>query len=123
MKMRAATEVDDEVRGATLTEPSAVSAAERAVEAAQRIVVERLELIRLETQEAFGSLLVRAGFILAAGFVAILGWCALAAALVIVLATQVPMSLAVSLALVGGAHVIAGALIGVAVSVSAGRKT
>ena len=90
------------------------------MEAAQRIVVERLELIRLEIQDALARLVRRAGLVLAAGFIAILGWCGLATALVLVLAEQMP--LAVSLALVGCVHVLGGAL-GVALVVSAERRT
>ncbi len=100
-------------------EPSALSAAERAVEAAQRIVVERLELIRLEVEESLGLLVRRAGLVLAAGFVAILGWSALAVAMIVVLADHVP--LAASIAIVGGVHVLGGIGLGVAAAGSGGR--
>jgi hypothetical protein len=97
---------------ATHGEPSAVSAAERAVEAAQRIAVERLELMRLELQEAVGRFAQRIGLVLAAGFVTILGWGGLAIALVVVLADRMP--LAASIAIVAGAHVLVGIVCGVA---------
>ena len=100
-------------------EPNAASAAERAVEAAQRIVVERLELIRLEVQEALAGAMVRSGLVLAAGFVAILGWTALAVALVLGLAEHVP--LAGAIAVVGGAHVLAGVVMG-AIAASSGSR-
>jgi hypothetical protein len=88
-------------------EPSAVNAAERAVEAAQRIVVDRIELIRLEAQEALTSLVVRTGLMIAAGVVILLGWSALAVAAALWLSTW--MLLPASLALVGAVHVLAGA--------------
>lgn len=100
-------------------EPSALSAAERAVEAAQRIVVERLELIRLEAEESLGLLVRRGGLVLAAGFVAILGWSALAVAMILVLADHVP--LAASIAIEGGVHVLGGIGLGVAAAGSGGR--
>jgi uncharacterized membrane protein YqjE len=111
--------MDDEIQ--TPVEPSAVSAAERAVEAAQRIVVERLELIRLELQDALAQLVQRTGLVLAVGFIAILGWCGLAIALVLVLAEQMP--LAASIALVGGVHVLGGGVLGVAMAPSGERRT
>ncbi len=103
------------------SEPSAISAAERAVEAAQRIVVERLELMRLELVDALERLVLRAGLGLAAGFVTILGWCGLAVALVVVLAEHMP--LAASIAIVAGTHVLLGIVLGVASASLTKRKT
>jgi hypothetical protein len=104
----------------TPSEPSAVSAAERAVEAAQRIAVERLELMRLEFMDGLTGLLQRTGLLLAAGLVTILGWCGLAAALVVLLADRMPVAAAI--ALVGGVHVIGGVVLGVAATAMTGRK-
>jgi hypothetical protein len=101
-------------------EPSAAAAVERAVDAAQRIAVERLELIRLELMEGLAGLMQRAGLMLAAGFVAILGWCGLAAALVIVLAERLPLSAAI--ALVAGIHVLVGIVLGVVATSMTRRK-
>lgn len=101
-------------------QPSGVSAAERAVEAAQRIAVERLELMRLEFMDGISGLLKRTGLILAAGLVTILGWCGLATALVIVLAERMPLAAAV--AAVAGTHVVAGIVLGVTATSIAGRK-
>ena len=101
-------------------EPSAVSAAERAVEAAQRIAVERLELMRLEFMDGIARLMQRAGLLLAAGFIGILGWCGLAVAVVIVLAERLPLSAAI--ALVAGPHVLVGIGLGVAATSMTGRK-
>lgn len=102
-------------------EPSAVSAAERAVEAAQRIAVERLELMRLEFMDGVASLMQRAGLMLAAGLVAILGWCGLAVAVVVLVAERLP--LAVAIALVAGTHVLLGIVLGVAATSMTRRKT
>jgi len=102
-------------------EPSAVSAVERAVEAAQRIAVERLELMKLEVEEGLGRMLLRAGLMLAAGLITIFGWTGLATALVVVLAERLP--LATSLALVAGGHVLAGIVIGVVAASMTRRKT
>jgi Putative Actinobacterial Holin-X, holin superfamily III len=103
------------------TDPTTISAAERAVEAAQRIVVERLELMRLEFLEALAQRVQRSGLVLAAGFITILGWCGLAAALVMVLAERMP--LATGMALVAGVHVLAGLGLGLAATSMTGRKT
>ena len=101
-------------------EPSAGSAVERAVEAAQRIAVERLELMKLEAEEGLGRLLRRAGLMLAAGLITIFGWTGLATALVVVLAERLP--LATSLAIVAGSHVLVGIVLGV-VAASMTRRT
>lgn len=102
------------------TEPSAISAAERAVEAAQRIAVERLELVRLELMDGLGGMLQRAGLMLAAGLITILGWCGLAVAVVVVVAERLP--LATSIALVAGTHVLLGVVLGVAAASMTRRK-
>ena len=102
-------------------EPSAVSPVERAIEAAQRIAVERLELMKLEIEEGLGRMLLRAGLMLAAGLITIFGWTGLATALVVVLAERLP--LATSLALVAGGHVLAGIMIGVVATSMTRRKT
>jgi hypothetical protein len=110
-----------EHNGGASHEPSAVSAVERAVEAAQRLAVERLELMKLELEEGLGRMLARAGLMLAAGLIAILGWTGLAAALVVVLAERLPM--ATSLALVAGSHVLAGIVLALVAASMTRRKT
>ncbi len=103
-------------------EPSAVSAAERAIEAAQRIVVDRIELLRLEMIETVGSFAQRAGLMVAAGIVLLLGWVGFAIAAVVVLSHRMPM--AGSIALVAGIHVLAGiALVTYAGTAGLRRKT
>lgn len=101
-------------------EPSAVSAAERAMEAAQRIVVERIELLRLEAIESVSSLAQRAGLMLAAGVVALLGWCGLAVAAVLVLSQRMPM--ASSVALVAAIHLFAGVALATYASTAGMRR-
>lgn len=92
---------------ATPQEPSAITAAERAVEAAQRIVIDRIELIRLEVQDALASLVLRTGLLVAAGLVMLLGWTALAIAAALWLAESMPRTAAV--AAVGTFHLLVGA--------------
>ena len=122
MPTRAAARDDEHhVTDTTPAEPSAVSAAERAVEAAQRIAVERLELMRLEFLDGLAGVVQRAGLLLAAGLIAILGWCGLAAALVVILTERMP--LAAALALVAGVHVVIGVGLGVAATSITRRKT
>ena len=58
-------------------EASAGGAVERAVDAAQRIVVERMELLRLEAQQALTRLLQDAGLLALGGVLVLIGWCAL----------------------------------------------
>lgn len=101
-------------------EPSAISAAERAVEAAQRIAVERLELVRLELMDGLAGLMQRAGLMLAAGLVVILGWCGLAVAAVMMMAERIPLATAV--ALVAGTHVLIGIILAVAAASMTRRK-
>ncbi len=97
---------DDRTSMTNTAEPNAITAAERAVEAAQRIVVERLELFRLELVDGANRLVERIGLMMLAGFVIALGWCGLAVALVMVLANRLPVP--ASVALVAGVHVVVG---------------
>jgi uncharacterized membrane protein YqjE len=122
MMNRALGTVDDRrsEEGNVAAEPSAISAVERAVEAAQRIAVERLELIKLEMQESIGRLAKGGGLMLAAGLVIVFGLAGLATALVILLAQHLP--LAASIAIVAGGHVIAGIALAIAGAAIAGRK-
>ena len=101
-------------------EPSAVGAAERAIEAAQRIVVERIELLRLEVIESVSSLAQRVGLMLAAGVVALLGWCGFAVAAVLVLSHRMPM--ASSVALVAAVHLLAGVALATYASTAGMRR-
>lgn len=109
--VRVPNEVNERMEPAVPAEPSAISAAERAVEAAQRIAVERLELMRLELIDGFGDVLKRTGAVMAAGLVAILGWTGLAIALAVVLSEY--MHPAASIAFVGALHLLIGLLLAV----------
>jgi hypothetical protein len=111
---------DVETNANVPAEPSAISAAERAIEAAGRIVVERIELLRLEVVESISSLAQRVGLMLAAGVVLLLGWCGFAVAAVLVLSHRLPM--ASSVALVAAVHLLAGIALATYASI-AGRKT
>ena len=91
-------------------EPSAANAVERALEAGQRLVVERAGLIRLEAEEAIARAFRDAITIGIGGLLATLGWCVLVALAVFVLRNEV--SLETSLAVVGGVHLLAGLAVG-----------
>jgi hypothetical protein len=119
MTNRAFSTTEDRVTAAP--EPNATMAAERAVEAAQRIVVERLELLRLDLVDAAVRLVDRIGLVLFAGFMIALGWCGLAVALVMVLANR--FTLPSSVALVAGVHVLAGIVFYAVATASRGGKT
>jgi uncharacterized membrane protein YqjE len=58
-------------------EASPSGAVERAVDATQRIVVDRMELLRLEAQQALTRLLQDTGLLALGGVLALVGWCAL----------------------------------------------
>ena len=95
-------------------EPSPGGAVERAVDAAQRIVVERVELLRLEAQQALIRLLQDAGLLALGGLLAFISWCALMGWVVVLLRDRVslPAGLA-SMGLLNAA--LATILVGVAV--------
>lgn len=120
MMNRALTTADDRRPEEGQPEPSAVSAVERAVDAAQRIAVERLELMRLEIAESLTRVAKGSGLMAAAGLIIVFGLAGLAAALVVVLAERMP--LAASIAIVAGGHVVVGIALAVAGAAIAGRK-
>ena len=95
-------------------EASPSGAVERAVDAAQRIVVVRMELLRLEAQQALIRLLQDAGLLALGGVLALIGWCALMGWGVVLLRDRVslPAGLA-SMALLNA--VLAAVLVGFAV--------
>jgi uncharacterized membrane protein YqjE len=88
-------------------EPSAVGAVERGVEAAQRIVVEGLELLRLEAEERLSRTVRGAALLSLGGALTFIGWCALM--LVVVLILRERWSLIAGLAAVGVGHLVVGA--------------
>jgi len=87
-------------------QPSATDAVERVFEAGQRLVAERIELARLEVEDAISNTIGRAVFIVLMGLFAFSGWWAGMAAVIILLDQWMPLP--ASLALVGGAHVLLG---------------
>lgn len=120
MMNRALNTADDRRPDEGQPEPSAVSAVERAVDAAQRIAVERLELMRLEIAESLARVAKGSGLMAAAALIVVFGLAGLAAALVVVLAERLP--LAASIAIVAGGHVVVGIVIAAVGASIAGRK-
>jgi uncharacterized membrane protein YqjE len=101
--------------------PSEIDAVERMVDAAQRLVTERIELARLDMQEAMATTLWRT---LGMGFVLLLqltGWWTLIAAAVMKLDDRLP--LAASLAIVGLLHIVAGGGLFLALRSKTGKGT
>jgi hypothetical protein len=93
---------------------SPTGAVERAVEAAQHLVGERMELLRLEAQQALIRLLQDAALLALGGLLAFVSWCALMGWVVVLLRERVslPTGLA-SMGLLNAA--LASILVGVAV--------
>ena len=87
-------------------QPSATDAVERVFVAGQRLVTERIELARLDVEDAVASAIGRAVFIVLMGLFAFSGWWAGMAAVIILLDQWIPLP--ASLAVVGGAHVLLG---------------
>jgi uncharacterized membrane protein YqjE len=89
--------------------PSATDAVGRLIDAAERLVIERIELAALDVQEVVATALWRMfslGFIL---LFALSGWWSMMAALVLLLHDR--FSFPLSLAVVGLCHAVAGAVI------------
>ncbi len=86
--------------------PSMWQAVTRVADVGQRLVIDRLELMRLETRD--DVLTIAKYLLLAAGTLPILlaGWIALLAGVALALSPVLP--LAVSLCILGGIHAIAG---------------
>jgi hypothetical protein len=87
-------------------QPSATDAVERVFDAGQRLITERIELAKLDVQEAVTEKVSKAVLIVVPGMFAFGGWWILMAALVAFL--NMYMILPASLAIVGGAHVAIG---------------
>jgi hypothetical protein len=97
-----------EMNGAPNEGPSAPQAVERAVEAAHQLIVDRLELLRLEVLSGLTHLLRTVVVMLVLGISA---WATLVAATVMLLATWLP--LAGALATTAGIQILVGvALLG-----------
>lgn len=94
---------------ATHAEPSATDAVERALDAGQRLVSERIELAKLDVQDAVAEKLSLATRVVVPGLFAFGGWWILMAGVIVLL--NAVLVLPATLAIVGGAHVVvAGAI-------------
>lgn len=92
------------------TEPlSATDAVDRMVDAAQRLVTERIELARLDVQHAMSDTLWRALSVCFSVLFGLTGWWALMAALVLVLDGR--LSLPASLGVIGLCHLLGAAAV------------
>ena len=87
-------------------EPSTTEAVERVLDAGQRLVGERIELVKLDVQNVLSEKVSQGVTILLPGLFAFGGWWILMAALVAFLDTY--LVLPASLAIVGGTHVLLG---------------
>jgi len=88
--------------------PSPTDAVERVIDAGQRLVTERIELARLDAEDAIAHAIGRGVLVVLMGLFAFSGWWAGMAAVVILLTAWMPLP--ASLALVGGVHVVVGAV-------------
>lgn len=96
---------------ATPPEPSIGATLLRAVDLAQRVAVDEVRLIHLETKEQAQSFLRRGAWIAAGTLCLLLAWLGFFAAAVVVLEPY--FSLAARLGLVAGSHaILGGALLG-----------
>ena len=87
-------------------EPSATEAVERVLEAAQRLVTERIELAKLDVAEALTERVRRGVLILIPSLFAFGGWWLVMTAVAAFLNNY--FTPAVSLSIVGGAHLVLG---------------
>ena len=87
-------------------EPSATDAVERVIDAGQRLVTERIELAKLDVQDAVTEKVSQTTKIVVPALFAFGGWWILMAGLVMFLDTYLVMP--ASLGIVGGAHVLLG---------------
>jgi hypothetical protein len=86
--------------------PSPTDAVERVIDAGQRLVTERIELARLDAEDAITRAIGRGVLVVLMGLFAFSGWWAAMAAVVILLTEWMPLP--ESLALVGAVHVAVG---------------
>lgn len=88
-------------------EATPVGALVDVVQSAQRLIVSRIDLLRLEAKDAAGRAARTGALVGVAAFLGMTGWVALSAAVVALLAGPLPLSAA--LGAVGGAHVVVAA--------------
>ncbi len=95
-----------------LDQPSVVGSVERMFDAGQRLLIERIDLARLEAQDAMGRALWTALVVLVGATIAFTGWMALMAWLILALRDSAGMPMPTSVAIVGLGHaMIGGALV------------
>jgi uncharacterized membrane protein YqjE len=92
----------------SLDQPSVVGSVERMFDAGQRLLIERIDLARLEAQDAIGRALWTALFVIAGATLAFTGWLALMAVMVLALRDYAGLPTAMSILIVGAAHAILG---------------
>jgi hypothetical protein len=105
--------------GPTHGEPSTTDAVERVIDAGQRLVSERLELAKLEVQEAVTEKVSQGAVVAIASAFAFGGWWIAVAGLVAYLNDF--LVLPASLAVVGGAHLLLGGTLA-ATALKRGRR-
>jgi hypothetical protein len=107
----------------TASEPSVVSAFGRAVEAGQRLLVNRMDLIRLDILDLIARTQRGAVLIIFGAVVTMAGWLAISVAAVLVMERSLPLPLSAALAGVGNA-VLGAALVaaGIQRTRGAGRE-
>jgi len=109
-----------------LEHPSVVGSVERMFEAGQRLLIERIDLARLEAQDAIARALRTAIFVIVGGTLGFTGWLALMACMIVALRDYAGFPTATSILVVALAHAIGGgALIfyGLASSASQDRES
>src|SRR3954453_9524623 len=89
-----------------LDQPSVVGSVERMIDAGQRLVIERIDLMRLEVQDAVGRAMGAALLRRVGATLAFTGWLALMAVMVLALRDYAGLHTVTSILIVGAAHAI-----------------
>ncbi len=109
----------ERVAAADHSEPSATDAVERVIDAGQRLVTERIELAKLDVQDAVTEKVSQTTKVVVPALFAFGGWWILMAGVVLFL--NIYFAMPASLGIVGGAHVLLGGAIAVR-SLQRGRR-
>lgn len=91
-----------------LEPPSVVGSVERMIDTGQRLLIERIDLARLEAEDAIARGLRTAMLVVIGGTVAFTGWLALMACMVVALRDHAGFPAATSILVVALAHTLAG---------------
>ncbi len=92
----------------SLEQPSVVGSVERMVETGQRLLIERIDLARLEAQDAIARALRAAMFVMVGGTLAFTGWLALMACMVVALRDNAGLPTETGILIVALVHAIGG---------------